>query len=128
MTKNVNELLRMVTGEVYRLEKTLSAKELGKKDANYYKIQKEYKLFSIIEDLISYNHNSMDEIYMEEHVYKFLESVCGKKEPSISIKEGDNVLELLDKYKEVKDVYNKIKKVCEVEGLMVKGSTIVKAE
>lgn len=118
----------MVTGEVYRLEKILGVKELGKKDANYYKLQKEYKLFSIIEGLIAYNHNSLDEIYMEEHIYKFLESVCGKKEPSIEVKEGDSVLELLDKYKEVKDVYSKIKKACELEGLMIKGSTIVKAE
>lgn len=45
----------------------------------------------------------------------------------IEVKEGDNLAELLEANKDVKDLYKKILKSCEKQGLKLDGLKIVKA-
>lgn len=55
-----------------------------------------------------------------------LTTLVSDRRVSIEVKEGDNVLELLDKYSNVKDAWCKIKDACEASGLQIVGSSIVK--
>lgn len=45
---------------------------------------------------------------------------------TIDVQEGDSLIELLEEYKDVRDLYKKILKQCERKGLQIKGTEIVK--
>ncbi len=49
------------------------------------------------------------------------------KKTIIEVHEGDNVIQLLDKYSSVKDIYKKLTKACDDAGLKIVGQDIVKA-
>ena len=119
------EMRTMAENKVAELEQVLVTKA-GNKNPDYYKTQKEYRLWMIIYGLL--NDMGEGEIHINEDVQKyFTELSQGIKRPIIvEVHEGDNVLELLDKYNGVKDVYNKIKKACADAGLKIEGSSIVK--
>lgn len=119
------EMRTMTENKVAELEQVLVTKA-GNKNPDYYKTQKEYRLWMIIYGLL--NDMGEGEIHINEDVQKyFTELSQGIKRPIVvEVHEGDNVLELLDKYNGVKDVYNKIKKACADAGLKIEGSSIVK--
>lgn len=100
----------------------------GNKNPDYYKSLKEFKLWQIITGLL----NTMEddkEIKINATLQDyFIElSQGGKRGTQIIVQEGDNVLQLLDKYKDIKDVWNKLKKACDESGLKIVGSDIVRA-
>lgn len=115
----INGLTRKVTELAQLVEK-----KAGNKNPDYYKTLKEYRMLKVIVGLIDNN------IGIDQDTQSWLEeysksSATGNK-IVIEVKEGDNVLELLDKYDGVRDVYNRIKKAVEEAGLKIEGSSIVK--
>ena len=69
------------------------------------------------------------EVHITEEVQNYfsLLTMDGPNKIVIEVHEGDNALELLDKYKDVKDIWNKLKKACDNAGLKIVGSSVVKA-
>lgn len=66
---------------------------------------------------------------LDEVTQRFITVMLGEYRPKqvIVVKEGDDLVTLLDKYRTVKDLYKKILKECEKQGLQLKGTKIVKA-
>lgn len=66
---------------------------------------------------------------LDEVTQRFITVMLGEYKPKqvIVVKEGDDLVTLLDKYQTVKDLYKKILKKCEEQGLQLKGTKIVKA-
>lgn len=66
---------------------------------------------------------------LDEVTQRFITVMLGEYKPKqvIVVKEGDDLVTLLDKYRTVKDLYKKILKECEKQGLQLKGTKIVKA-
>ena len=121
-----NEMLDMAIGKTTELGHLVESKS-GNKNPDYYKTLKEHKLWCIIQGLLE---NMGDEevhiSYLTETYFK--ECAAGiKRAVVIEVHEGDDVMELLEKYDGVKDIYKKLKKACEDAGLMIDGPTIVKA-
>lgn len=123
---NANEMLKSSTHKVYELESLVSAKS-GNKNPDYYKTLKEYKLWYIIDQLIL--DIGEGEIHLDEAATQYFKECSEgiKRGVQIEVHEGDNALELLNKYEGVKDLWNKIKKACDSAGLKIVGSSIVKA-
>ena len=96
------------------------------------------RFMKIMNDLFSayVKDGKMDNYRIEENIFyisdkedeEWVSQLFNVKTRTIvKVHEGDNVLDLLDKYKDVKDVYNKIKKACEDSGLVMVGSDVIKA-
>lgn len=66
---------------------------------------------------------------LDDVTQRFIQVMLGEYKPKqiITITAGDNLIELLEKYKDVKDLYKKILKRCEEQGLKLEGTKIVKA-
>lgn len=69
-------------------------------------------------------HQASDEIGLSEEVQKWFTSMVTltserKAKYTVEVHKGDSVLELLEKYKEVKDIYNKIMSAVKEQGLTV---------
>ena len=124
MTKN--EMLDMAIGKTTELGLLVESKS-GNKNPDYYKTLKEHKLWYFIQGLLEDMEDGEVHIsYLTETYFK--ECAAGiKRAVVIEVHEGDNVMELLEKYDGVKDIYKKLKKACEDTGLMIDGPTIVKA-
>ena len=121
-----NEMLDMAIGKTTELCHLVEAKS-GNKNPDYYKTLKEYKLWCIIQGLLEDMGDGEVHISPLTETY-FKELSAGiKRAVVIEVHEGDDTLQLLEKYDGVKDVYKKIKKACEDAGLKIEGSTIVKA-
>ena len=120
------ETMEMINGLTRRVEELaqLVEKKSGNKNPDYYKTLKEYRMLKVIVGLIDNN------IGIDQDTQSWLEeysqgSASGNK-IVIEVKEGDNVLELMDKYESVKDVWNRIKDAVAKAGLRIEGSVIVK--
>lgn len=120
------EMLTLVQNKVDVCGKAVLAKS-GNKNPDYYKTQKEFRMWKIVQGLLE--DMGEGEVHLTEEVqgYFSLLTMGDSNRVVIEVHEGDNVLELLDKYKDVKDVWNKIKKVCDTAGLKIVGSSVVKA-
>lgn len=94
--------------------------EGAKKNPDYYQKQAKARLLQIISHLAE--GKDLDEVE-NEWITTITEGV---KRIVIEVHESDNVLDLLEKYADVKDAYNRIKKACENKGLHIEGSSIVK--
>lgn len=94
------------------------------KNPNYYSTLKEYRLWLIIQNLVSLNNN--EDIDLDEESINYILQYTTNKHNSVIVNEGDDLLSLLEKYKDVKDVYNKIMKSCTEQGLKIDGNKIVK--
>lgn len=105
----------------------LVASKSGNKNPDYYKTLKELKLWCIIQSLLSMPGD--EDVTLNDTIMKYFEECSAgiKRAVVIEVHEGDDTLQLLEKYDGVKDVYKKIKKACEDAGLKIEGSTIVKA-
>lgn len=121
-----NEMLDMAIGKVEELGKLVEAKS-GNKNPDYYKTLKEMKLWCIIQSLLSMPGD--EDVSFNDTIMKYFEECSAgiKRAVVIEVHEGDDTLQLLEKYDGVKDIYKKIKKACEDAGLKIEGSTIVKA-
>ena len=121
-----NEMLNRVIGKVEELGNLVKAKS-GNKNPDYYKTLKEMKLWCIIQSLLSMPGD--EDVTFNDTITKYFEECSAgiKRAVVIEVHEGDDTLQLLEKYDGVKDVYKKIKKACEDAGLKIEGSTIVKA-
>lgn len=117
-----NETLTQNMGNKVAELAQLVAGKAGKKNPDYYKTLKEYRMAKAIYGLLGAGIDKDTQDWLEE----YSTGVTGVNKIAIVVHEGDNVLELLDKYNNVKDVYNKIKKAAEEAGLKIVGSTIVK--
>jgi len=120
------ETIEMIEGLTRRVTELaqLVEKKAGNKNPDYYKTLKEYRMLRVIVGLIDNN------IGIDQDTQTWLEeyskgSATGNK-IVIEVKEGDDVLELMEKYKDVKDVYNRIKKAAAEVGLHLDGGVIVK--
>lgn len=120
---NIKETLQMINKREDVLETKCS--DSTKKNPDYYKSLKELKMTQFIKELLMYKYPENTELCSsdEEIVNNLFTTRC---KTQVVVNEGDNVLELLDKYKDVKDIYQKIKKVCENTGLKIVGSDIVR--
>lgn len=120
------EMAMVAQNKATELEYLVEAKS-GNKNPDYYKTLKEMKLWCIIQSLLSMPGD--EDVTFNDTIMKYFEECSAgiKRGTVIEVHEGDNALELLDKYKDVKDVWNKLKKACEDAGLKIEGSTIVKA-
>lgn len=69
-------------------------------------------------------HQASDEIGLSEEAQKWFTSMVTltserKAKYTVEVHKGDSILELLEKYKEVKDIYNKIMGAVKRQGLTV---------
>lgn len=112
----------MDTVETLKAE-VVEAKAAGKSIG---RMQRKAKLLGIIADLIETYCPDEFTLKTEADLDQALNPKKGKR-VVIEVKEGDNALELLQKYGDVKDAWNKIKKACEDKGLTIKGQDIVRA-
>ena len=121
---NIKEALGMINKRGDVLE--TKCNNTTKKNPDYYKALKELKMTQFIKELLMYKYPDDTELYGsdEEFITNLFVARCNPIQ--IDVNEGDNVLELLDKYKDVKNIYQKIKEVCEKKGLVIKGSDIVR--
>lgn len=94
------------------------------KNPNYYSTLKEYRLWLIIQNLVLSNNN--EDIDLDEENINYILQYTTNKHNSVIVNEGDDLLSLLEKYKDVKDVYNKIMKSCTEQNLKIDGNKIVK--
>ena len=121
-----NELSVMAQNKVVELEALVDVKS-GNKNPDYYKTLKEMKLWRIIQALLAIPGD--DDVTLNDTIMKYFEECSAgiKHGVTVEVHEGDNALELLDRYKDVKDIWNKIKKACDDAGLKIVGSNVVKA-
>lgn len=120
------EMLTLVQNKADVCGKAVLAKA-GNKNPDYYKTQKEFRMWKIIQSLLE--DIGEGEVHITEEVQNYfsLLTMDGPNKIVIEVHEGDNALELLDKYKDVKDIWNKLKKACDNAGLKIVGSSVVKA-
>lgn len=80
---------------------------------------------SAIEELLK---NLAEGSKLSEDTTEYISTLTEEYTPgtSIDVQEGDNLIELLEEYKDVKDLYKKILKQCEKKGLQIKGTEIIK--
>ena len=80
-----------------------------------------------IQELVEHLDCKVEEL--DEVTQRFISVMLGDYKPKqiIVVKEGDDLVTLLDKYQTVKDLYKKILQKCEEQGLKLNGTKIVKA-
>lgn len=120
------EMAMIAQNKAVELEYSVASKS-GNKNPDYYKTLKEMKLWWIIQSLLSMPGD--EDVTFNDTIMKYFEECSAgiKRAVVIEVHEGDDVMELLEKYDGVKDIYKKLKKACEDAGLMIDGPTIVKA-
>ena len=123
---NRNELSVMAQNKVAELEALVDVKS-GNKNPDYYKTLKEMKLWCIIRALLAMPGD--DDVTLNDTIMKYFEECSAgiKRGPTPPPPPPPPPLELLDRYKDVKDIWNKIKKACDDAGLKIVGSNVVKA-
>lgn len=121
-----NEMAIMAQTKAVELEQLVEAKS-GNKNPDYYKTLKEMKLWCIIQALLAMPGD--DDVTFSDTIMKYFEECSAgiKRGVTVEVHEGDNALELLDRYKDVKDIWNKIKRACDDAGFKIVGSNVVKA-
>ena len=110
-----------------RIQNDASLSSNTKKTQNY-QITHELKLLTAVVSCLDYmSLNGIEEI--PEDLEKDVRAIIPQevKKTIIEVHEGDNVIQLLDKYSSVKDIYKKLTKACDDAGLKIVGQDIVKA-
>ena len=98
------------------------------KKTQHYQITHELKLLTAVMLCLDYmSLSGIEEI--PEDLEKDVRAIIPQevKKTIIEVHEGDNVIQLLDKYSSVKDIYKKLTKACDDAGLKIVGQDIVKA-
>lgn len=117
------EAVAMING---RIDVLYSKCDTEKRNPDYYKSLKEMRAAQFIKRLLKYNFGE-DDTLSDEDAQAVTQLFASKTTIAIEVHAGDSILDILDRYKEVKDIYGKIKKACEEKGLTIKGSEIVRA-
>ena len=110
-----------------RIQNDASLSSNTKKTQNY-QITHELKLLTAVMLCLDYmSLSGIEEI--PEDLEKDVRAIIPQevKKTIIEVHEGDNVIQLLDKYSSVKDIYKKLTKACDDAGLKIVGQDIVKA-
>lgn len=105
------------------LDEVASNKEAGKSIG---RIQRKAKLLGVVKELIEVYAPEEFSLNTAADLEQALNPKKGKK-AVFEVKEGDNVIELLDKYNDVKDVYHKLQDAWTAAGLKMVGQVLVKA-
>ena len=94
-----------------------------------YKLGRERRVLHLINSLITQVGDKVKFDKDDMDTFVLITTLASERtaRSSIEVKEGDSILELLQKYDGVKDIQKKLKKACEDAGLMIDGPTIVKA-
>ena len=100
-----------------KVNETLSKNTRG---TQLYKLGRERRVFHLINSLISQlgdNNIKLDEADMDTFV--LITTLAGERAERVSVtcQEGDNILDLLQKYADKKDLQNKLAAYCEKNGL-----------
>lgn len=86
--------------------------------------QRKLKQISAFEELLRLIPKDAE---LSEDTSDYINSLAtGHSASTIDVQEGDSLIELLEEYKDVRDLYKKILKQCERKGLQIKGTEIVK--
>lgn len=118
------EMKNLLLTKCMKMKDSVESKS-SNKNPNYYSTLKEYRLWLIIQELISTNKDDK-EIVLSEESMEYITQHTNNKRCSVVVSEGDDLLSLLEKYKDVKDVYGKIMKSCAEQNLKIEGNKIVK--
>ena len=118
---NNEALLHAMENKVAELAQ-LVEKKSGNKNPDYYKTLKEFRLVRVVVGLLGAGIDQDTQTWLEEYSQS---SVTGNR-IVIPVKEGDNVLDIMDKHQDVKDIWNRVKKAVSDAGLRIEGSVIVK--
>ena len=118
------EMKNLLNAKCMEMQDSVESKS-SNKNPNYYSTLKEYRLWLVIRNLISLNDNDND-IDLDEENINYILQYTTSRHNSVVVNEGDDLLSLLEKYKDVKDVYNKIMKSCTEQNLKIDGNKIVR--
>ena len=99
----------------------LVEKKSGNKNPDYYKTQKEQKLWAVILGLLTKGEDDNITLSLLEELL----TPAKKKRPPIEVQEGDTVLELTYKY--IDRTMGDIQKAIEAQGFKLDGINVVKA-
>lgn len=111
----INELKSQIAA--MKVNETLSKNTRG---TQLYKLGRERRVLHLINSLISQlgdNNIKLDEADMDTFV--LITTLAGERAERVSVtcQEGDNILDLLQKYADKKDLQNKLAAYCEKNGL-----------
>ena len=124
---SVQDRIGILENKNDRIQNDASLSSNTKKTQNY-QITHELKLLTAVMSCLDYmSLNGIEEI--SEDLEKDVRAIIPQevKKTIIEVHEGDNVIQLLDKYSSVKDIYKKLTKACDDAGLKIVGQDIVKA-
>lgn len=127
LISDVQDRIDVLKGKNNRIQNDASLSSNTKKTQNY-QITHELKLLTAVMSCLDYmSLNGMEEI--PEDLEKDVRAIIPQevKKTIIEVHEGDNIIQLLDKYNSVKDIYKKLTKACDDAGLKIVGQDIVKA-
>ena len=112
---NKNELLDEIVQKVSELDAQVSANKSEEKSVG--RLKRKARALRVIGSLIStFIEDDEFTFDMEDEMLQMLECKKGKK-ITFDIKPGDKLMDILEKYQDVKDVYNKVKKYAESHGM-----------
>ena len=124
---SVQDRIGVLENKNDRIQNDASLSSNTKKTQNY-QITHELKLLTAVMSCLDYmSLSGIEEI--PEDLEKDVRAIIPQevKKTIIEVHEGDNVIQLLDKYSSVKDIYKKLTKACDDAGLKIVGQDIVKA-
>ena len=111
-------------GRIAQLEQQIKTRESEDKSTGSQ--ERKLRLVKLVVEMSEH----LDPTYrLSDESAKTLEGLLKEYTPgvSITVKEGDDLIQLLEANKSVKNLYAKILKSCEKQGLIIKGTKIVKA-
>ena len=112
---NKAELLDEIVQKVSELDAQVSSNKSEEKSVG--RLKRKARALRVIGSLIStFIEDEEFTFDMEDEMLQMLECKKGKK-ITFDIKPGDKLMDVLDKYQDVKDVYNKVKKYAESHGM-----------
>lgn len=127
LISDVQDRIDVLKGKNDRIQNDATLSSNTKKTQNY-QINHELKLLTAVMSCLNYmSLKRIDKI--PENLEKDISAIIPQevKKTTIEVHEGDNIIQLLDKYNNVKDIYKKLTKACDDAGLKIVGQDIVKA-
>lgn len=127
LISDVQGRIDVLKGKNDRIQNDATLSSNTKKTQNY-QINHELKLLTAVMSCLNYmSLKSINKI--PENLEKDVRAIIPQevKKTTIEVHEGDNIIQLLDKYNNVKDIYKKLTKACDDAGLKIVGQDIVKA-
>lgn len=136
MAKTIINVIDVVDGINAKVDeiRTSLAEMKDKVSVNTFRTQsyqkgRDIKQLEVIKELLTIIGDKAEVSITTRDVLESLTTLTSERKAryTVEVNEGDNVLELLEKYKDVKDIYSKIKKAAEEKGLKIAGTSVVKA-